>query len=263
MAIIYRTAGAWGAGKGSNLTAAEVDLNFWQLVERVLLLEESGIQPTEILSIDVVNNEMIVTMDDLSTYGPFTLPVAAFRWTDAYTPGFDYEIYDLFTADDGMYMVQVAHTAATEFDPGESNTEGDFYQLIFSYPTTHDIPFFQPGTPGTGVTPGEAIFGYLATRSFYFETDMPLSLAEMEFAPADATQEYRIYKNDTEIGAITFGVASTDGVFDVADPVQFVAGDRLRILRPDGANSSESEGEGLDSGARDLFITLKAMLGTL
>lgn len=31
MTITYRTAGAWGAGKGSNLTAAEADQNFYGL----------------------------------------------------------------------------------------------------------------------------------------------------------------------------------------------------------------------------------------
>lgn len=40
--IIYRTAGAWGAGKGSNLTAAEVDGNFYDLEERLEAVETYG-----------------------------------------------------------------------------------------------------------------------------------------------------------------------------------------------------------------------------
>lgn len=40
--IIYRTSGTWGAGKGSNLTAAEVDGNFYDLEERVETLETYG-----------------------------------------------------------------------------------------------------------------------------------------------------------------------------------------------------------------------------
>lgn len=40
--ITYRTSGAWGAGKGSNLTAAEVDGNFYDLEERVEAIETYG-----------------------------------------------------------------------------------------------------------------------------------------------------------------------------------------------------------------------------
>lgn len=39
MTTTYRTAGAWGAGKGANLTAAEVDTNFYGLEQRVGDLE--------------------------------------------------------------------------------------------------------------------------------------------------------------------------------------------------------------------------------
>jgi hypothetical protein len=43
MAIIYRTSGSWGAGKGSNLTAAEVDGNFSDSDTRVVTLEGAGL----------------------------------------------------------------------------------------------------------------------------------------------------------------------------------------------------------------------------
>jgi len=36
MAIIYRTAGAWGPGNLINLTPTQVDNNFWELHGRVL-----------------------------------------------------------------------------------------------------------------------------------------------------------------------------------------------------------------------------------
>lgn len=39
MAVTFRTAGAWGAGKGSNLVAAEVDGNFWDHEERIVDVE--------------------------------------------------------------------------------------------------------------------------------------------------------------------------------------------------------------------------------
>jgi hypothetical protein len=261
MTIIYRSNGPWGAGKGSLLTAAEVDGNFFDLVGRIVDLEENGIEPNNIFQIDVVNNALVITMTDLSTYGPFPLPVAAFRWTDEYQAGFNYQIYDLFTSDDGMYMVRVAHTSATEFDPEESDTEGDYYQLIFPYPTTYDIGFFFPGAPGYGVAFGSAMFASLAIRSFYIPADAVLSRASLHYAPTDAVT-YPIYKNNSEIGSVFFDADSTDGVFTFPDAVQFAPGDKLRVLRPEALDSFQSEGE-LDLTARDLTITFRALKGTL
>lgn len=39
MTVTYRTAGAWGSGKGANLTAAEVDGNFYDHEQRIEDLE--------------------------------------------------------------------------------------------------------------------------------------------------------------------------------------------------------------------------------
>lgn len=49
--IIYRTAGLWGAGKGVNLTAAEVDANFYDLEERLEALETYGASSETITNI--------------------------------------------------------------------------------------------------------------------------------------------------------------------------------------------------------------------
>lgn len=74
MAIIYRTAGAWGAGKGSNLTPAEVDGNFYDHEGRIAAIESNPPSPNEILSITKVGTSLLVTMDDLTTWGPFEMP---------------------------------------------------------------------------------------------------------------------------------------------------------------------------------------------
>jgi hypothetical protein len=41
MAIVYRTddGARWGAGKVSNLAPAEVDVNFWEVVQRLVSLK--------------------------------------------------------------------------------------------------------------------------------------------------------------------------------------------------------------------------------
>ncbi|MEY9829824.1 hypothetical protein ABIA25_001639 [Sinorhizobium fredii] len=82
MPIIYRTAGAWGAGKGSNLTPTEVDENFHDLDERVDALETDPPSPVEISNITQAGNTITVHMSDGSTFGPFTLPRPVQRPTE-------------------------------------------------------------------------------------------------------------------------------------------------------------------------------------
>ncbi|KEC73137.1 hypothetical protein RLPCCGM1_c1253 [Rhizobium leguminosarum bv. phaseoli CCGM1] len=72
--ITFRTAGAWGAGKGSNLTPAEVDANFYDLDGRVAELEDNPPGPNQIADITQVGDQITIVMEDASTFGPFTLP---------------------------------------------------------------------------------------------------------------------------------------------------------------------------------------------
>lgn len=75
MAITYRTDGDWGTGKGSNLTAAEVDENFYDHEERIAALEATGgTDGVGISNITQSGTQLTVHLTDASTLGPFTLP---------------------------------------------------------------------------------------------------------------------------------------------------------------------------------------------
>lgn len=74
MTIIYREDGAWGSGKGSNLTAAELDGNFYDLDGRVDALESYGVIGVGISNIVQDGTQLTVYLTDSSTVGPFTLP---------------------------------------------------------------------------------------------------------------------------------------------------------------------------------------------
>ena len=60
MGIVYRTDdnARWGAGKGSNLTPAEVDLNFWEVIERLVALETDPPTAISIDDVSVAGNQM-------------------------------------------------------------------------------------------------------------------------------------------------------------------------------------------------------------
>jgi len=77
ISITFRTDNTadWGVGKGAALTPAEVDQNFWNIVQYVLNLE-AGITPVEISNFSVTGSQLTVIMANGDEYGPFTLPSA-------------------------------------------------------------------------------------------------------------------------------------------------------------------------------------------
>lgn len=139
----YRTTGAWGAGVGANLSAADVDENFWQVVLRLADLEDNPPSAISIADFTVNGTQLTINMTDGSTRGPFTLPAAVFRFSGEWEPGTTYQFMDIFTytkgsAVDGLYWVIGAEYEAPEdttepavFDPDVENTEnGKILQLM-------------------------------------------------------------------------------------------------------------------------------------
>jgi hypothetical protein len=257
--ITFRTTGAWGAGKGSNLTSAEVDENFYELVQALAGI--AALEPVEIANItfDPEANTLTVVMEDATEFGPFPLPQAAFRWTGDWQDGYSYLKYDFFTANDGLYLVLQAHDTDTdsEFNPDDGNMAGPFYQLILPFPNLYDIGFFFPGQPGYGIVEGEAMFTLRANKNFFLREDLPGSEAGIE---VENTSElvFPVYKNDTEIGSFTIPAPSSsesepEGFFTFLADVQFLPGDRLRVLRP----------ATLDATARDFSMNIAGTRGTL
>lgn len=81
MVLVYRTAGAWGAGKGANLVPAEIDSNFWDHEQRIDTLETTPPEPNQISNITQTGNTITVHLQDGTSYGPFELPRPAQRPT--------------------------------------------------------------------------------------------------------------------------------------------------------------------------------------
>lgn len=118
--LTFRTLGAWGAGKGANLDASEVDSNFWELAQAIFDLQNDPATPNGIASITVSGTQMTITLHDGTVMGPYTLPVLTFRWRGEWQPFTSYAVLDVVTVQlVGIFMAQVAHTsAAGPFDPG-------------------------------------------------------------------------------------------------------------------------------------------------
>jgi hypothetical protein len=117
MSIIYRTDGPWGVGKGSNLTGAEADGNFYDHDGRIAGLETSRPQPDNFANVTVAGTQITFTLVSGATLGPLDLPVLRWRWRGDWVPFTGFAANDTFrVAGDGVYMVLLDHVSAATFD---------------------------------------------------------------------------------------------------------------------------------------------------
>lgn len=134
--IIYRTTGPWGAGKGSNLTAPEVDGNFHDLTQRIADVEDNPPTPISIADITMVGSQIFITLTNGEEFGPFNVPTATFIWRDEWTPSTVYAAFDVFKVTGvGQYLVINPHTSPTTFDPESADIS-----LMFAIPDQAVVP---------------------------------------------------------------------------------------------------------------------------
>lgn len=187
---IFRTAGAWGAGKGSNLTPPEVDGNFWALLQRLVALEDDPPTPNEISNISVVGSQMKVFMQDGTVFGPFSLPVATFRWMGEWEAGADYLALDLVTVpDQGVYLSTVDTTSGSgdAFDPTETDSDGNPIWILVFGQTLYEFGFTLSGPVGTDSDDNELLWLFPCVRDFFFD-DVTKWVFELAVAPSDGLQ---------------------------------------------------------------------------
>src|SRR5678816_4767140 len=137
MTQTYRTndVARWGTGQGFNLTAAQVDINFWDLVQRMLAQEARPDAAAGIDHFEIVGINMFVHMTDATVLGPYELPVATFNDRGEWAPETDYSKMDTFSINGGLYVVIWDHTSELTFDAGANDGAGhDYYQLMIQTP---------------------------------------------------------------------------------------------------------------------------------
>lgn len=134
--ITYRTSGAWGPGAGANLTAAQVDGNFYDVAQRVQYLEIHGIQPVQITSFQAIGNQLYIYMSDGTVNGPLLLPEVRWFFRGNWQPGIVYALNDVVAApDSGIYLVIFTHTSGTAFSANANDGQGHtFYSLLMRPP---------------------------------------------------------------------------------------------------------------------------------
>lgn len=145
-ALIYRTAGTWGAGKGGNLVASEIDGNTYELAQRIASVVADIPTPLNISNITVVGTQMRIYLEDSTVFGPFTLPQANFRPSvgdeiEADTDG----TWTPAAGDSNGYKRYLGSDPLTVLLPGDlpADTEITFRQAgegPISFPDSTDVP---------------------------------------------------------------------------------------------------------------------------
>jgi hypothetical protein len=137
MTQTYRTndPARWGTGQGFNLSPAQVDINFWDLIQRMIAQEARPDPSAGISYFSISGTMMYVHMTDGTTLGPYELPVATFLDRGVWAPATVYAKMNTFSINGGLYVVVFDHTSAATFDPGANDGLGnDYYQLMIQTP---------------------------------------------------------------------------------------------------------------------------------
>jgi hypothetical protein len=135
---IYRTddPARWGNGIGRDLTAAEIDLNFYGHELRLTNLENNPPLPDSIANIGVSGTQLSITLQSGTIFGPFPLPVLMFRWRGDWAPATSYAQLDTFrVTGQGLYVVLVDHTssAGTFAEGAVDGTGAALYLKLFGF----------------------------------------------------------------------------------------------------------------------------------
>lgn len=257
----YRTTGAWGAGKGSNLEAAEVDGNFYALAQRLLALETNPPSPNEISNIQVVGSQVKFFLEDGTTYGPYTLPTAVFNWQGEWSPDTDYHSLDIVTVPDvGVYLVLVDTHSGSEFDSAEENSDDDAVYMLMFGQGDYEIGFSLMGIIGDDSEIDSPIHSFIAARPFYFDDRyLEKQVAKLLTAPSDSEGLILTVQRTTngtdffDVFTITFAPGAHNGVFAWADSDEFA-----QVNKGDALVTKITQG---DPDAAGLGVTILAAKG--
>lgn len=259
--LTYRTSDGtrWGGGNGSDLTATQVDLNFWTLFSAVQTLQtSSGVG----VGIDFINqpangNLFFVHLTNHAVLGPFVIPTAQWSPRGQWQPLTVYAAYDVVFQNGSLYLITIPHTSGSTFSPFSTDGLGhNLYNLLLADPS-NQLP--------TGGTAGQRLIKATGSpfatewqsdfiRLAWFIEGQPAAnelfaqyaVADHMFLPAglagsvifqgvqtSTTVVYTISKNGSSIGSISFHGPSPDTInVTFSAQVNFVPGDIISLNGP-------------------------------
>lgn len=136
--LVYRTTTGDFTGKSPSapLTWNEQDYNLFKIKTDILdLVSQMLAVGAGIASItQPTPSTLLITLTDATTFGPFTLPTSPMNGRGLWTTSTPYAVNDLVYDGTALYVVQVAHTSGTSFDPSATDGLGhNLYGLVFDF----------------------------------------------------------------------------------------------------------------------------------
>lgn len=254
----------WGTGNGMDLTASQIDINFWVLYTAIIALQDhaetGGAGISEFL---VSGDTFSVVLTNHVVLGPFNLPVAAFNFRGPWQANQTYNINDTFTAIDNLgqsaiFLViwPVPNSGATFFQGSNDGNGHDFYAEMLSAPPpelpagalpgqvlgwggpspdgavwtnlTRNIAIYLETTPN----PLEEVVAYTVPETMTFPEGLVGSVGSVLTGPT-STQQYEIFWNNANVGSIEVSASPGDHVtFIFPHAVTMEPGDVLSIVAP-------------------------------
>lgn len=238
--ITYHTtsAGEW-SGIGMDLTAAQVDRNFYNVAVKLQELEDSRPQPNEIANFLVDGATMTVVMEDATQYGPLPLPVLQFHWRNAYLGNMVYDPLDTFMVEGvGIYSTIIGHLTPLTFNENLEVDGDPVYNKLFgadagsaAVAILYDMGFFYQGILADSTADTDRLWELPMVREVTLANDGSHQ-AYLQTAPSTEDQICPIYIDDVVVGSVTFIVDSNLGVVDIAIPGNIGIGIRFGVGKP-------------------------------
>lgn len=213
MTLRFRTNGPWGAGIGADLTAAQIDENFYTLDQKIDA-KPDAVAIKQITSITQTGSKLTVHYSDTTTDGPFQMPIAVFQFRGEYVPGDDYDALDMILVSDadnavaeaqlGLYLVlqDIATDPEDLFDPGATAGGDPVYFLVVPLiDVTISLPpvvFGANITASRGLVVDDANKYFRCTGAGLVEITVPPN-SEQEFNPGDVIEFKDVSGNQVSI----------------------------------------------------------------
>ena len=259
--LTYRTTDGtrWGGGQGSNLSATQIDINFWTLFSAVQVLEDNfrvgaGI---DYITQPVGGNTFFVHLTDHRVLGPFVLPAAQWNPRQAWRPTTTYAAFDVVSNNGQLYLVAVAHTSASTFSPFATDGMGHLLYVLILEAPSNALPV--DGIPGQRLVKSTSspyttewatdfvrLVLYIDGQPNPSETLMQFAVVDNMLLPRGllgssifqqtgtiTSVEYDLFHNGNPIGSVTFDGPSPESI-SVSFPsdVECIPGDVLTIVAP-------------------------------
>jgi hypothetical protein len=253
----------WGTGNGMDLTATQIDINFWVLYTAIVALQDHQANGAGISNFIVSGTTFSVQLTNHVVLGPFNLPVAAFNFRGPFQANAVYNVNDVFSANDitgasALFLVifPVPNSGASFYQfsndghghnyytemvaapPPELPTDGNpgaFLQMtdldspgsVAWVNLTRNIAFYLETEPN----PLEEIVRYTTPETITFPSGLTGSVGSSATAPT-GDQQYEIYWNGANVGHIDFSVSPENVTFTFPHTITMEAGDVLTIVAP-------------------------------